>query len=103
MPLEYRSPSPPQRPLSRADRALRGVALALLVFGLAVGLLGTIEIVLGLLAIWPFSDYRDLSLDGRVLRLLPILVIAITSYTLAIIGSRLDPTWGRGRADEEDR
>jgi hypothetical protein len=103
MPLEYRSPSPPQRPLSRADRALRGVALALLVFGLAVGLVGTVEIVLGLLAIWPFSGFRDLTLGGRVLRLLPMLVIATTSYLLAVIGSRLDPTWGRGRAEEEDR
>ena len=31
-----------------------------------------------------------------------MLVIAITSYTLAIIGSRLDPDLGRGRAEEEE-
>ena len=95
MPLDYRSPSPP-RPLTRGERALSGVALTLLIGGLSYGVFATIVLALGLLAIWPLSDYRSMGLAGRLAEMLPCMLGAAAGYSFALIGNLLDPRRGRG-------
>jgi len=97
MPLDYRLRRPP-RPLTRGERALRGVALTLLIGGLTFGLVDTVVLALAVPAFWPFSDYRYMGVWGRLAEMLPCMLGAAGGYSFALIGIVLDPRRGRGHA-----
>ena len=97
MPLEYRSLTPPP-PLTRGERALRGVALTLGIGGLSVGRVEAAVLALALPAFWPFSDYRYMGVWGRLAEMLPCMLGAAAGYSFAPICHVLDPRRGAGHA-----
>src|SRR3982750_3175154 len=93
MPLDYRLRRPP-RPLTRGERALRGVALTLLIGGLTFGLVDTVVLALAVPAFWPFSRFRFIGGWGPLGGMPPVIPGAAGGYLFAPIGIGLDPRLG---------
>src|SRR6476661_1911034 len=101
MPLDYETPPPV--PLARRERWRRITAVTLLIGGLFFGIAETTVFVLGMLAVGPFDDMRREGLAARVGEMIPVLVVGVGGYGLAIIGYFLDPSRERKRPHHADR
>ena len=101
-PLDYATPPQPSPP-RRRRRARRAVAVALLVIGLFFGLAETAVFVLAIFALGPFDDMRHKPLAARAAEMIPVLVLALSGYGVAVIGYFLDRARVRSRPGRAER